>query len=304
VTITKDGITSYVAGGLGNQLFMLAAAWEQAARLGCPLYLDVSSFAVNKLQPYGLDALDVPAVPLTPNESPWRTVRIPSGRHWPVPRRLPGHVYFERSVPHFSPKIYEVRPGTTLLGYFHSPRYFPGVRKALLDSLWAVPETPAETAIIAGYRARPAITLHLRRGDYLQGPADRVFLATVAYARRAITLLRRLGYDQPVRVFTDSVDLVRGELATGAVDELATGAVDELEFVEKDAPLGTIATLKAMAVGQAMIMSNSSFSWWAAVLMLSRQGPDCQVIAPRPWTASGESRADMLETDWITLDAR
>lgn len=294
MTLTRNGITSYVAGGLGNQLFILAAGWEQAARLGCPLYLDVSSYAVNKLQPYGLDVLDVPAVVLRPEQSPWRTVRAPGRRHWPVPRRLPGRVYIERSIVHFSPKIYEVRPGTTLLGYFHSPRYFPGVRQTLLDSLWKAPESPAETETIADFRSRPAITLHLRRGDYLHYPADQVFLATVAYARRAIDLLRRAGFDHPVRVFTDSVDLVRTELG---------GAVADLEFVERDAPLGTIATLKAMAVGTAMIMSNSSFSWWAAALLRSQQD-DCLVVAPRPWTASGQSRADMLEPDWITLDAR
>jgi hypothetical protein len=65
-----------------------------------------------------------------------------------------------------------------------------------------------------------------------------------------------------------------------------------------------MATLKAMATGTSMIMSNSSFSWWAAMLMRSRPGHDGLVVAPRPWTASGESRADMLEPDWITLDAR
>lgn len=295
MTITKDGITSYVAGGLGNQLFMLAAAWEQAARLDCPLYLDVSSFAVNKLQPYGLDALDPPATVLAPAQSPWRTMRAPRGRHWPLPRRVPGRVYFERSVPHFSPKIFEVTRGTTLIGYFHSPRYFPTIRPALLDRLWSVPETPAETATIADYRARPAVTLHLRRGDYLRAQSDKVYLATVAYAGRAVALLRRAGFDQPVRVFTDSIDVVRSELGAD---------VEGLEFVDKDAELGTIATLKAMAAGTSMIMSNSSFSWWAAMLMRSRPGHDGLVVAPRPWTASGESRADMLEPDWITLDAR
>ncbi|HEX5994711.1 MAG TPA: alpha-1,2-fucosyltransferase [Jiangellales bacterium] len=292
--LTTDGITGYVAGGMGNQLFMLAAAWEQASRLDCPLYLEASSYEVNKLYPYGLDGLDVPAVRLLPEQSPWRTVPLPFGRHWPAPRRLPGRVYLERSAAHFSPKIFQVRPGTTLVGYFQSSRYFPGVRPALLDSLWRVPESPAETAIISDFRSRPAITLHLRRGDYLAA-ADKAFLATVAYARRALDLVRRAGYDQHVRVFTDSVDLVREELR----------GTDGLEFVDKDAALGTIATLKAMAAGQAMIMSNSTFSWWAATLMRSRpEQQECLIVAPRPWTASGESRADLLEPDWVTLDAR
>ena len=301
MTNPRDGITAYVAGGLGNQLFILAAAWEQAARLDCPLYVDASSYRVNKLYPYGLDVLDIPAVRLTPDTSPWRTVRIPPGRYLPVPRRRPGRIYLERSIQHYSEKINEVRPGTTLLGYFHSPRYFAGIRDNLLASLWGVPRTTDEERIIADFRARPAITLHLRRGDYLSAPADKIYLATVDYARRAIDLLRRAGVDQPVRVFTDSVDLVRAELGNGG---------DKLEFVEKDAPLGTIATLQAMAAGTAMIMSNSSFSWWAAALMRSRRTGDdpggraSLVVAPRPWTASGESRADMLEPDWITLDAR
>ena len=74
-------------------------------------------------------------------------------------------------------------------------------------------------------------------------------------------------------------------------------------LLDKDAPLGTIATIKAMAAGTAMIMSNSSFSWWAATLMRSRH-PGALVVAPRPWTGAGDSRADLLEPDWITLDAR
>ena len=294
MTLTKDGITAWIAGGLGNQLFILGAAWEQAARLGCPLYLDRSSFAVNKDHGYGLDPLGLPAVVLTPAQSPWRTLRI-AGRLVPVPRRNPGRIYREASLQLFSPKIFEIRPGTTLVGYFQSSRYFPTVGPALLDHLWSVPETPEEQAVLADFRSRPAITLHLRRGDYLSGPSDRVFLATVAYARRAIALLRKAGYDHHIRVFTDSVDLVRTEL---------DGAAESLEFVEKKTPLGTVATLKAMAAGTAMIMSNSSFSWWAAAMMRTRPGTDALVIAPRPWTGSGESRADLLEPDWITLDAR
>jgi hypothetical protein len=280
---------------LGNQLFMLAAGWEQAVRLGCPLYLDGSAFEVNKNFAYGLDVLDVPAEHLAPAQSPWRTVRVPGGRHWPLPRRTPGRIYLERSVAHFCPKIFQVRPGTTLVGYFQSPRYFPGIRRSLIDSLWRAPESSVETELIASFRARPAITLHLRRGDYLSGASQKVFLATAAYARRAIDTMRRAGYQQQVRVFTDSTDLVREELH----------GTDGVEFVDNDVPLGAAATLKAMAVGIAMIMSNSTFSWWAATLMRSRpEAEDCLVIAPRPWTASGESRADLLEPDWITLDAR
>src|SRR5690606_32014751 len=105
-----------------------------------------SFFRVSTLHPYGLEPLATPAILLRGRQSPWRTVRIPPGRHLPVPRRLPVRVFRERSVEHYDPKINQVRPGTTLVGYFQSSRYFPTVRPDLLASLWGVPETPDETA--------------------------------------------------------------------------------------------------------------------------------------------------------------
>ncbi|MDR7189106.1 hypothetical protein J2Y46_001929 [Microbacterium sp. BE35] len=286
-----DGVSGYIAGGLGNQLFILAAAWDQARRLDCPLYLDRSHFAVAGTHRYGLEAVSVPAIELAPRES-WRSVRINSERVLPVPTKV-GRVFIERTADAYMPSIEAIRPGTTLLGYFQSPRYFERVHADLLQAMWSTADTESETARIREMGERPAITLHLRRGDYLAVPTDRQFIASVDYAIRAIRLLRREGIDLPVRVFSDSVDLVKSELAT---------APGEFEFVEDDAALGTWATLKAMAAGKAMIMSNSSFSWWAAEMMQDRS--EALVVAPRPWTLSGTAKADLLHPDWVTLDAR
>jgi hypothetical protein len=288
-----DGITGYIAGGLGNQLFILAAAWDQARRLNCPLYVDRSHFAVAGTHRYGLGEITVPAIELSPRES-WRSVRINSERVLPLPTTL-SRVFIERNADAYQPGIEKVAPGTTLLGYFQSPRYFERVRGDLLHAMWDTAETDAETARIREIADRPAITLHLRRGDYLAVPTERQFIASVDYALRAIRLLRREGVDLPVRVFSDSVELVKSELS---------GAPGDFEFVDDDRVLGTWATLKAMASGKAMIMSNSSFSWWAAEMMQSRSGALVPVVAPRPWTIGGTAKADLLHRDWITLDAR
>jgi hypothetical protein len=289
----KDGITGYVAGGLGNQLFILAAAWEQSRRLGCPLYLDRSHFGAAGTWGYQLDVLDTPASVLPASES-WRSLRLNKERVLPVPTRV-GRVFLERDGDTYTPEIERIRPGTTLVGYFQSGRYFPSVRDEMIGAMLAQPETAAEQDLLAAMRAEPAITLHLRRGDYLAVSADRQFIASVDYAVRAIELLKRMGLGLPIRVFSDSVELVRSELA---------GVDADIRVVEDDGVLGNWATLKAMAAGQAMIMSNSSFSWWAAALMRSTGDPAAAVVAPRPWTRGGTAKADMLEPDWVTLDAR
>jgi hypothetical protein len=288
-----DGITGYIAGGLGNQLFILAAAWDQARRLQCPLYVDRSHFGVAGTHRYGLGEVNTPAIELSPHES-WRSVRINSERVLPLPTKL-GRVFIERNADAYQPGVERVSPGTTLLGYFQSPRYFERVRADLLQAMWSTAETEAETSRILEMTERPAITLHLRRGDYLAVPTERQFIASVDYALRAIQHLRREGIDLPVRVFSDSVELVKSELSN---------APGDFEFVEDDQVLGTWATLKAMACGRAMIMSNSSFSWWAAEMMQARSEVDVPVVAPRPWTIGGTAKADLLHRDWITLDAR
>lgn len=294
MVVRRDGITGYVMGGLGNQIFILAAAWEQARRLGVPVYLDRSHYAVGGTFTYGLDAFTHPAISLAPEQSPWRSVRVNRERVLPLPRRPWGRVFLERDGDAYAPSIEQVRPGTTLIGYFQSPRYFSSIRDELSDAILAIDEEPRESAEVARILAEPAISLHLRRGDYLAVSPDRQFIASVAYAVRAIRTLRALGVDLPVRVFSDSVALVKDELR---------GVAGDFEFVEEGL-LGTWASLRAMSAGRAMIMSNSSFSWWGAELMRRRFGADTPVIAPRPWTRGGTAKADLLDPDWITLDAR
>ena len=58
--IPDDGIGLYLIERLGNQLFMYAAALEQARRLDCPLYLNLAYYRRRPKpnRPYSLDAFD------------------------------------------------------------------------------------------------------------------------------------------------------------------------------------------------------------------------------------------------------
>tara|TARA_B100000378_G_scaffold225003_1_gene188771 strand:+ start:862 stop:1737 length:876 start_codon:yes stop_codon:yes gene_type:complete len=291
VSFRRSAITGYVAGGLGNQLFILAAAWEQAERLGVPLALDTSHFGVKGTRTLELQMLETPARVLPKSES-WASVRLSAERVLPIPTRW-GRVFLERTPDAYMPAIEQIHEGTTLVGYFQSGQYFPRVRDRVLGAMRAQPTTPAESDLLARIAAEPAVTVHLRRGDYLAVSADRQLIASVDYVRRALSLLGALGVRLPLRVFSDSVDLVKQELGADA---------EGVDFVDAGA-LGTYATINAMALGHAMVMSNSSFSWWAATLLRTNR-PDATVIAPRPWNSAGTAKADMLEPDWISLDAR
>lgn len=297
----SDGICAYLQGGLGNQLFILAAAWEQSQRLGCPLYVDTSRFLArdplerrgDTARHFDMVGLELPGLVIG-EESPW----LANSPRRPGPARRPGSrsarlaVYRQPGFG-FDPSINSIRPGTTLLGYFQSYRYFDGVADRVRELLTSMPLSAHENDFIRDAASTARITVHLRRGDYLASATNEYHgVATANYVNRALDLLADLSEGTEAMVYSDSPSLAREELTR-----------ETLRFVDDPDSLGTIATLRAMAEGTAFVMSNSSFSWWAAWLMSGRSS-DRKVIAPRPWQASGESASDLLLPDWITLDAR
>lgn len=293
----RDGITGYVAGGLGNQLFILAATWEQANRLGCPAYIDASHTRVAGTWDLALEGLTHPAIDLG-THSPWTSRRVSKNHVYPMPRNFSAvgnRIFFEKDPAIFDNRINNVRPGTTLVGYFQSEKYFPTIAPEFATALRNTSERPDETEYLAELNADARITLHLRRGDYLASGANAPLVASADYARRAIGLLRDLGLELPLRVFSDSPELVREELS-----DLG----ESFDFVDERRLHSGFSTIKAMAAGQAIITSNSSFSWWAAWLMQHERGHDTRIVTPRPWNESGSARADMIGHSWISLDAR
>jgi hypothetical protein len=302
VVDVRDGVCAYLQGGFGNQLFILAAGLEQAERLDCPLYVDTSRFlgddplerSKDTPRQFDLNSLDFPGTIIGKN-SPW----FRNSPRRPPPIRRPGSRSASLSVYRqpgfeFDRGVNEIRPGTTLLGYFQSRHFFSRVSDRMLDMLASAPVSDGEETILKELADDPRITLHMRRGDYLDTKTRTHHgIASAEYFTRSLALFEQLMPGAPGRVFSDSIEVVRAEV----------GHHEELDFFASQSRLGTIATIRAMASGSGFVMSNSSFSWWAAWLMSNRDGA-ARVVAPRPWQASGQSAHDLLFPSWLTLDAR
>lgn len=292
-----DGINAYLTGGLGNQLFIYAAALEQSRRLGCKLYVDASHYLVPDRRLYELGAFEVSGE-LIVEESPWAGL-LPntknSVRHRlknflsSVGRQFPP-VYQEKDID-YSNDIETVQCGSTLSGYFQSWRYFDGVASEIRNMMLDAPLSPSGKRLENRLQEAHHTVLHVRRGDYLSSGAVNFHgLTGKTYFERGLDLLESMSSKFSPVIFTDDEDLISREIG------LPLG----IEVISCDGA-NPFDVLRAMSCCESMIMSNSSFSWWAAWL---RERPGRAVVAPRPWFADGRAASDLLLPNWITLDAR
>src|SRR4051794_38570880 len=95
----EKSITAYLRGGLGNQLFILATGMQQAHRLGCPLVLDRSHFAVANRRSYELYALGLGHLESF-DGSPWLGL-LPENRRRPFKESLRRGLRASRRPPVF-----------------------------------------------------------------------------------------------------------------------------------------------------------------------------------------------------------
>ncbi|WP_082575950.1 alpha-1,2-fucosyltransferase [Arthrobacter sp. Soil762] len=286
-----DGVCAYLTGGLGNQMFVLAAAWEQAERLNCPLYIDASKYVKGDLRSFELGSLALPGEVVS-DESPWLDLGRRSKRLGLSARTRKLRVYREESFG-YSAKINKIVPGTTIFGYFQSPQYFSGIADRMADLILSSPATVAEQSVMEALVNNGRATVHVRRGDYMTSHTQAVHgLTSSDYFERGLGLIRKISSVDKATAFSDEPKVAQNEL----------GYLPNVNIFMKNSELSSLNTIKAMSMGSGMVMSNSSFSWWAAWLM-ARRGPHT-IIAPRPWMSSGESAADLLGADWLTLDAR
>lgn len=285
-----------VWGGLGNRLFMLAAAFSMARKLQLPLrVLTHQPTSPGQL----LGGLQVERVLAGMDRSPELSLLPPTGRSSvrkgrekirQVSQRI-GIARRERLeggriLRHVKDGVESVR----LQGYFQS---LATVIRAI-DFGWpvTVPVTPADAMwslpIMEEARNFLPTGIHIRRGDYLHAVnVHRLGNPSPSYFQSA---LDRVGGDSRAEIWlfsddpSDAQQLLRDR-----------SSYIRRSFGPKDTP-SEGAALAIMAATPGLVISNSTFAWWGAFWGVHPRG----VAYPRPWhdRVDGESLAS---PGWIPV---
>ncbi len=253
-----SAIIAIMKGGLGNQMFIYAAARALALRTGRQLYLDVKRGykADTYGRSYRLDRFLITAESMPED---WRvapTLKHP--RHKVIralnkllPRNQRGYLAERHHMDARQLTVLQpMRERVTLLGYWQDEAYFydqaDGIRREL------APPEPADARnreLGREMAAGEAVFLHVRRVRYN-------LRLEAAYYQAAIDAVQRDVRNPRFYLFGDDLEWPRATLNFGdsEVRSVDHNSGDEL------------ADLWLMTQCRHAIVANSSFSWWGAWL--------------------------------------
>ena len=258
-------------GGLGNQLFQVAAALVYADETEREILMPLEQPQIHNT---GIDYRESVF-----KEFPTRIDRVIDGT------AIEQLVSFGFSVypgePGFEPWSVDksVTGNLVLHGYF---QYYPPIGKH---------EEKIRAIFLKGLGTpKPRddwVGLHVRRGDFLKPPhSDVHYVQTEAYYRKAIGVFKEKNV--VFKLFSDDLEWCKGQ---ACFQEL-----DKKEFIDEP---NEVKALVAMTVcGGGFICANSTFSWWGAFLgAYQSRSPIC---VPKEWMR-GFDTSELFPLEWIRI---
>ncbi len=267
-----------VEGGLGNQMFQVAAAAAHAKTHGCQLLIKKTKDYNDGRAMYWDSALIA-----------WRPFLVD---------RLPAS-YITWKQPGNGAQTWDSPPipdgPLRLHGYFQSSKYFRGHESYIRDLMR--PSASTLHSIQSTYKSLleikdSVVVVHARRGDYCRDAGMRAFHGplSVDYYIRTIRDMTRIVPDAHFLFVCESPDFWRSEVLSELGSEITS---ENYTILEEGDEIITLALLQQF---KNFIIANSTFSWWAAWLAAAEH-----VFAPRAWwgPAGLKEWHDIYESDWV-----
>lgn len=282
-----------LAGGLGNQLFIIAAAlaYQTVSRRGVALS-DLEVRNVRQSRGNSLTQLD------------WKSLgSIPVlGRTNLIFRHLLTRAiglagfklhYGSREIG-FDPNLLELRGKLSIRGHFQTYKFLQieGVSESLLG---LAPKNPSRQFFdwMQEFQGNPVLSVHIRLGDYRNH-------------RNSFGLLRPEYYKNAIFQALDSFEgSIKSIYVFSDEPEAAKTYLDNYDFplpvtyVAEGSGLSDVEAMLIMAQSHALVIANSTYSWWSGVL----GNREKLVIAPDKWFRNLPDPSELYPRTWLMAEA-
>jgi hypothetical protein len=264
MNILEKGVIPRVKGGIGNQMFIVAAAYVVHKTTGMPLYILENPPNIHNTKKHDYN----------------KTIFKKFGIHLSVLQdNVLSFGYRQYSPGAFSAWFPEhIRPGTFMDDYFQFypalSLYEESLRKLFLDGLSVPQEDYSKYAF-----------LHIRRGDYLKF-SDIHYIQPLAYYEKALQQLMSMRTADQILVFSDDIEWVQSQ-------DFFKNPIMKIMNIEDE--LDTLTHMSHCKAGA--ICANSTFSWWGA--FLGSYGERSPVFVPKKWI--NQPIVKLFPDEWIVI---
>ena len=192
------------------------------------------------------------------------------------------NIYNEKHF-HYCDDVFNIKENTDIVGYFQSYKYFDSIKNILIKEFNNDDINNTCNEIIENikkkYDNKQITSLHLRRGDYINYPNVHP-ICSYNY------------FEKCIEHFTDNIFLIFS-------DDI-TWCQNNLKFENKNIGyinINEIADLILMSKCDNNIISNSSYSWWAAYL---NRNENKRIFYPNIWFGKDgpQDIFDLIPQSW------
>ncbi len=282
-----------IEGGLGNQLFQYALGRHLAIKHKTCLKFDISEFDNKKhlvVRTFELPKFKV-NIDIARQEDINRAQNhSPKGRlmEW-IYGLFSNEVKIKKEpVYNFAPAVLKYPDNIYLIGYWQSEKYFEGIEKTLRMDLKFSNELSAEQKKLHDkINDCNAVSMHVRRGDFVYNPNDPHTICSVDYYKNAVEVISKKIKNPVFFVFSDGIEWTKKNIDIPYEHYYVSGNEAWVD-------------LKLMSSCKHNIIANSSFSWWGAYLNNYKQKV---VICPAVWYKENNDFlvSDLIPEKWNRL---
>jgi hypothetical protein len=291
-----------MTGGLGNQMFQYALYLKLCSMGREVKFDDITEYELDNARPVMLWAFGLTYPRADQEEINKITDGFLNLSHR-IRRKLFGRksLEYQEKNCNYDPQVLQRDPAY-LTGYFQSEKYFMDVKEQVRraftfsEGIWKGQDEEIRRKMqnfLGQIQGCESVSVHVRRGDYLEKEEIYGGICTVAYYKSAIEYMQRKRKESRFFLFSNDPEWVREWVNANYRGDnrfvIIEGTQEETGYLD----------LFLMSRCKNHIIANSSFSWWGAWL---DENPRKRVIAPAKW-ANNQEFVDIYWEGMIKITA-
>lgn len=286
LTMSKFGVN----GRVGNQIFQYSFLYSLSKNLGAKFFLyerlddNKSNFeTINELSQF--DIKSIPDCIWIKDQQEYTDLFNSTIKH-----------KFNEPHFHFLPEYVNIPDNTDVNGFFQTEKYFREYKENLKKIFTLVYKSDSCKQYEELIKDNNFISLHVRRGDYVNKQNFHTNLSGTDYYIKAVNYFQnKSNGNSKFLVFSDNISFCK-EYFQKYFDEYP----DSFEYVSGTSGAEDI-HLQNLCLGN--VIGNSTFSWFGAFF---NKNNDNSVIAPKNWfgseaTSQGIDPKDLYCENWVIM---